>query len=162
MVSRARVSHTKEQDAFDVFVADHRDAVFRWALAITGSADGAEDAAQEALIRAWRGRGRLREPAALTAWVRRIAVRCALDHAKRRPEPPIPEEWPARHDEVGLAVRQCLAGLHPDLRAILALAYLERLSYREIADALGVPTGTVASRLARAREAFQLSWEDQA
>ena len=59
-----------------------------------------------------------------------------------------------------MAVRHALSRLAPKDRALLALAHMEGLSYAELSDTLGIPSGTVGSRLHAAREAFRKEWGD--
>jgi RNA polymerase sigma-70 factor (ECF subfamily) len=124
----------------------------------------ADDATQEALVAVFRHLPSLREPAALRAWVRRIAVREALRAAGHRGAVPVD---PATLDpavsafvDAGIAVdvREVLATLDPVHRVVLVLRHLDDLSEAEMADALGVATGTVKSRLHRARTAFRERW----
>ena len=124
----------------------------------------ARDAAQEALIQVFRDLRTLREPAALRAWVRRIAVREAIRHAKRARREPLADtgdtpELP-HHADPALAsdVRRVLASLPPEQRAILVLRDAEGLSEREAAEQLEVALGTAKSRLHRARSAFIERW----
>lgn len=126
--------------------------------------DEGSDAAQEALIQVFRDLRTLREPAALRAWVRRIAVREAVRHAKRaRREAPAAgdglPELPV-HDDPALArdVRRVLDGLAPEQRAILVMRDLEGMSEQEAAAQLEVAVGTVKSRRHRARAAFLERW----
>ncbi|MBK7949761.1 MAG: RNA polymerase sigma factor [Deltaproteobacteria bacterium] len=132
-----------------------------------------DDAAQEALVQILRDLPTLREPGALRGWARRIAVREAIRHAQRgrrhggvdaqaidesdsRAVIPVHAADPA----VALDVRSVLERLSPEQRAILVLRDLEGLSEDEAAAQLGVATGTVKSRLARAREAFRKRWTE--
>jgi RNA polymerase sigma-70 factor (ECF subfamily) len=129
--------------------------------------DDGPDAAQETLVQVFRDLRTLRDPGALRAWVRRIALREAVRHAQRsRREPAVdpthgPElrELPAAGDpELARDVRSVLAGLSPDQRAVLVLRDLEGYSELEAADELRVAQGTVKSRLHRARAAFLERW----
>jgi RNA polymerase sigma-70 factor (ECF subfamily) len=130
--------------------------------------DHADDAMQETFIAVLRALPRLREPAALRGWVRRIAVREAVRVARRaeRVVPldptdparaPLPEV-PPLDVAVVVDVRATLAGLSPEHRAILVLRDLEGWSEAEVAEALAIPAGTAKSRLARARAAFVRRW----
>ncbi len=143
------------------FLLDRRAWCYRLALAIVGDPELAEDAAQEALIRAWRFRWARRKAAGELAWYRRIVVRCALNALKRRPMWQELAEEPSQEGafDEALAVRQVLHELEPMHRAVLALAIYERLSYDEIAQAMNVPVGTVGSRLHAAKAAFKKHWE---
>ena len=123
-----------------------------------------DDAAQEALLAVLRDLRQLREPAALRAWVRQIATREAVRHARaaRRESPlePSARELPALGDPALAAdVRSVLRSLGPEQRAILMLRDLEGLSEGEAARVLEVKIGTVKSRLHRARAAFVERWK---
>jgi RNA polymerase sigma-70 factor, ECF subfamily len=132
--------------------------LYRLALSIVGSADAAEDIAQNTLLRAARSRRKLRQVDDLRAWLRRVLVRCAMDELKRRKNEAL-SDFPQESDPTSsLAVRQVLARLAPGDRAMLALAHFDGLSYEEIAQALEIPVGTVGSRLHSAREAFRREW----
>jgi DNA-directed RNA polymerase specialized sigma24 family protein len=102
--------------------------------------DDGDDAMQETMIRVLKGIRRLREPAALHGWVRRIAVREALKLAPaRRPLVPVEQL--------------------PEQRAILLLRELEGFTEAEAAALLDIPAGTAKSRLHRARQAFRRRWQ---
>lgn len=122
--------------------------------------DDGDDALQEALIAVVRNIGSLREPAAVRAWVRRIAVREAVRVARRRPALAEPDALVA--DDVDLDVvidvRAVLDRLSPDQRAVLVLRDLDGMSEADVAMLLSVPEGTVKSRLHRARAAFARRW----
>ena len=125
--------------------------------------DARDDALQESLISIVTNLATLRDPAALRAWARTIAVRESLRvvRATRRDVPVAPEEF----DGVGIPdgatsvdVEQILASLPPHHRAVLVLRELEGLSEAEVAVALDVSVGTVKSRTSRAKEAFIRRW----
>jgi RNA polymerase sigma factor (sigma-70 family) len=132
--------------------------------------DHGPDAAQEALIQVFRDLHALREPGALMGWVRRIAIREAIRHAKRarrepsidverddamRPRSPLP---PPDDPALATDVRRVLEALAPEQRAILVLRDLEGLSESEAALQLDIAKGTAKSRLHRARLAFIERW----
>lgn len=147
----------------EAFLEERRPWAFRLAKMIVASNELAEDVAQEAFIRAHRHRERLAAAESPTAWLRQVVVRCALSALEyRRMESPITDDQEISSPELAerLAVEATLARLDSKHRAILALAVGECLSYREIADALGIPMGTVASRLAAARAEFRRLWEE--
>lgn len=121
----------------------------------------APDAAQETLIVVLRRLADLREPAALFGWVRVIAVREAVRIAKQssRIAPVGLAEVPAPDDPaLAVDVRDVLNRLSPEHRAVLMLRDLEGLDEQTAAEHLGVPTGTVRSRLFRARRGFARAW----
>ena len=125
----------------------------------------AEEAAQEAFLRAWQHLGSYRSKYPLRGWLYRIAINAALDALRReRPTEDIEQREellfsPAFGPENALVRKQQAAGVRqavlalPDAsRAVLVLREYEGLSYQEIADALNIPLGTVMSRLNYARK----------
>ena len=123
--------------------------------------DGGADAAQEALVAVFRGLHTLREPEALYAWVRAIAVREAVRTARQQAisVPTELAELPAAGDpQLAVDIRDVLNRLSPEHRAALVLRDLEGLDEAEVARLLSVPVGTVKSRLHRARASFRRAW----
>jgi RNA polymerase sigma factor (sigma-70 family) len=119
------------------------------------------DATQEALVAVFRSLRTLQEPAALFGWVRAIAVREAIRVAKQDERQVAADlaELPARGDpQLAVDVRDTLARLSPEHRALLVLRDLEGLDEREAAALLAVPAGTAKSRLHRARASFRKAW----
>lgn len=135
-----------------------------WIGRICGSIalDRGDDAMQETLIMVLRNLVTLREPAALRAWVRRIAVRESIRIATRDRDVPVaevPERERATVDlDEPMEVRATLAALPPHQRAVLVLRYLEDLSEDQTAEVLGIEPGTVKSRTHRAKQAFEERW----
>lgn len=140
---------------------DYREFVFRLALAICGEREGAEDVSQDVLLTLFKHTGKLAKVDNPQAWVRRVTVRCATRYLKRsRKTEPLDSGHQARETaSETLAVYEVLRKLPPDQRAILGMALHQGLSYREIAEAMDIPEGTVASRLNAAKAAFQKRWE---
>ncbi|MEY2448825.1 MAG: hypothetical protein QOH79_2301 [Acidimicrobiaceae bacterium] len=125
--------------------------------------DAGEDALQEALIAVVSNLRSLREPAALWGWARTIAVREAVRIARpgnAAAVDPCELDLIAGDDREAtkVEVRQILAGMTPQHRAVLVLRELEGLSETETAQVLGVSLGTVKSRTARARDSFLKRW----
>jgi RNA polymerase sigma-70 factor (ECF subfamily) len=122
---------------------------------------GGPDATQEALVVVFRSLRSLREPEALYGWVRAIAVREAVRIARRdaRDRPAELTELPERGDpQLGTDIRDVLARLAPEHRAVLVLRDIEGLDEQAAAALLDVPAGTVKSRLHRARASFRRAW----
>ena len=164
-----------DRRAFDELVRRHYRRAYNLAYRILGDPEEAADATQAAFIRVYRGLAGYRHTAAFTTWLHRIVVNVSLDQARRgvrgasleRPAQedgqPIeariasdemtPEERVAQAERAQL-VQQVLMELPPMHRAVLTLYEIQGLSYEEIARVLGVPVGTVKSRLNRARAAF--------
>ncbi|MEU8122648.1 RNA polymerase sigma factor [Spirillospora sp. NPDC049024] len=121
------------------------------------------DAAQETLIAVFRGISRLREPAALFGWVRAIAIREAVRTARRAGPPAEPLDLDAVPQTGDLQeatdVRDLLDRLSPEHRAVLVLRDIEGLDERTVGKLLQISTGTVKSRLHRARKSFRKAWQ---
>ena len=157
-----------DQAAFGTIIRRYQRAVYRVAWALTRNASDADDLAQETFVRAWGAIGRFERGLPLYPWLARIATNQAFSlfrSRKRRPETPLEplleagKQWgvdddPADHaagGERSEVLRACFAQLAPEHQAVLALRVVQDLSYDEIARTLGVPVGTVMSRLSRAR-----------
>ena len=154
-----------DPDAFREIVARHRDRVYALALRICGRPEDALDVTQEVFIGALRKLSGFRFEAMLSTWLHRLTVNAALDLARRRSRhehdaldeaaaigdpAPGPEEHAVAAVRAA-AVRRALASLSPEFRAVIVLHDLHDLDYQGVADALGVPLGTVKSRIHRAR-----------
>jgi RNA polymerase sigma-70 factor (ECF subfamily) len=145
----------------ELFLASHKERVLKVCLSIIGHRERAEDAAQEALIKAWINRTDVRDDEKEAAWVRVIAVRQAWTEVRRYPDTDelsesIPDKGSA--DETAL-VQAALNRIPAERRIVLILAESEGMTMDEIGEALDIPSGTAASRLYRARIAFQTYWE---
>ncbi len=159
-----------DQGAFRALVDRHRDHAYGVALQITRSREEAEDAAQEAFVRAWLGLARFRGESTFGTWLHRIVARRALDHAaarrthdKREAEieaaEMLPEPSGDRRDPL-LARRlwRLMSRLDPRQRAVVDLFYREELPVRDVAEALSMPENTVKTHLRRARLALREAW----
>ena len=147
-----------ETDAFEELFDHWQRKLLRHAVHLTGDADGASDVVQEAWFAIVRGIGRIDDPARFPSWAHRIVTHKAADWIRKRQrrraaeevlEPPTAAADRA-NDDVG-ALRVALRNLPRDSRVVLSLHYLDGLGVREIAQALGIPAGTVKSRLFKAR-----------
>ncbi|QIS12309.1 RNA polymerase sigma factor [Nocardia arthritidis] len=123
----------------------------------------ADDATQESLLAIFQGLASLRAPEAIMTWVRSVTVRTAIRLAHRDDQEVAADETligrPAVSLEGLVDIDDALARLPVAQRAVLILRTREGLSEQEIATALGIPIGTVKSRLHRARAAFREEWE---
>ncbi|MFG2005233.1 RNA polymerase sigma factor [Spirillospora sp. NPDC048911] len=119
------------------------------------------DAVQETLIAVFKGIRRLRDPEALFGWVRAIAVRESLRVVRRSgPHSAELHEVPQRGDpNLAADIRDVLARLSPEHRAVLMLRDVEGLDEKTVGELLAISTGTVKSRLHRARQGFRKAWE---
>jgi RNA polymerase sigma-70 factor (ECF subfamily) len=151
-----------DRQAFGELVRRHRAGVVNVVYRMSGDANLAEDAAQEAFIRAWQHLSGYRPRSPFRNWLYRIATNAALDALRREKQTvdvdglqlAASSEGPEATVE-GLEraerVQEAVAALPPASRAVLVLREYEGLSYREIAETLEVPMGTVMSRLSYAR-----------
>ncbi len=123
----------------------------------------ADDATQEALLAIFRGLPSLRAPEAIMTWVRSVTVRTAIRLARQHDPDVAAEGTPldryASSLEGLVDIDDVLARLPVSQRVVLVLRTRDGLTEQEIATALGIPAGTVKSRLHRARAAFREAWE---
>jgi RNA polymerase sigma-70 factor, ECF subfamily len=165
-----RLSQDGDPDAFAELLRRHQSACFSLAVRILGDREDAMDALQDSCVKAWQGIGGMRG-GAFKSWMSSIVARTCLDRVRARkphvaieddegtviplPDPtPGPESLAVANERVR-AIEAGLGRLSPDHRAVLLMRDLSGLSYEEIAETLGVPIGTVRSRLARARAGMQ-------
>ncbi len=158
-------------DAFEALVRRHQTRIVNYAMAIVKDSAEAEDVAQETFIRAYRSLTRFRGDSSFKTWLYTIATNAARTGLERRGRrnrledeslddetaPLAAGDVPAGGPdaETALVRRElidcALAALPPDLRIAVVLRDVEGLDYKEIAAAIGVPIGTVESRIFRAR-----------
>lgn len=133
----------------------------RYARALTRNAAWADDLVQDTLERALRRRWLFRISGNLTAWLMTMLYRLYLNDAARQRrlvyEPDHPPQQAAMTHDPALVIdlEYALAKLSIEHRAVIVLIGLEQLSYKDAAEILNVPVGTVMSRLARARNQLQ-------
>ncbi len=147
-----------EREIFGALVRPRLDATYRLAGYLLGNAAEAEDVAQEAILRAWQHFPDLRDRATFPAWLDRIVVNACRDRLRRRRivqfrpldtpddvEPETADPFAASLDRELLG--RALGALPPDQRIVVVLRYWKDASNEDIAAALGIPVGTVKSRL---------------
>jgi RNA polymerase sigma-70 factor, ECF subfamily len=170
-----------DRDALEALLRRHHDRLWALCRRLTGNPTDAEDALQDALIAIARGIGRYDGRAAFTTWSYRVATNACLDELRRRrrrPVPAMPDAVGGGPPDGGagvpataaagttggatssaaveavaerLDIDAALARLPQDFRAAVVLRDLCDLDYAEIAQVLGIPPGTVRSRIARGR-----------
>lgn len=153
---------TGERHAFAALVEVHLPRARAIARAVLGDHAAADDAVQEAFLRAWERLGQLAEPGGFAAWLGQIVRREALDRlrrADRQRERPLPAsdppaKAPEPEDPRLERLRAALGQLTVEQREILALRYEAALGYEEIATTLGLSLANVEKRLYRARQAL--------
>jgi RNA polymerase sigma-70 factor, ECF subfamily len=169
--------HKRDEQAFSELVRTHEQAVFRLAFRMLGNASEAEDLAQEVFVQVFRSVESFRGDSKLSTWLYRITVNLSHNRTKylaRRQNarhqdleesmmgtldsaPGVTVGQVSRPDlellgnELERVVQSCLTELEPEFREVLVLRDIEGLSYEEIAILLELPTGTLKSRLHRAR-----------
>ena len=162
-----------DHEAFEEIVRIFERPMFYYVRRLVESDEDAWDVLQEIWVKAFRGLGSLRETKRFRIWLYTIAHRTVMSHhrAAYRSQAVLDEafgpEAAAEADatpspEDAERVHVALAQLDPDFRAVLTLRFLEHLSVEETAEIIGVPSGTVKSRLFHAKKALKkiLSRED--
>jgi RNA polymerase sigma factor (sigma-70 family) len=162
---------------FEAEVLPHLDAAYGFARWLAPAPDEADDVLQEAALRAFRAFDALRITD-VRAWLFAIVRNChftALKQRQRRAQVPLPEEHEAVDGDLMIdqastpeavsiqldearTLDELMQALPTEFREVLILREIEDLSYREIAEVIGTPIGTVMSRLARARAALKGKW----
>lgn len=167
-----RKSIQGDSSAFESLVLRYQDRLAHSLEHALGNRDDALDATQQAFISAWKNISGFRSDSAFYSWLYRIAMNAAIT-AKRRqriattpihratedggvqPEDPRPDTNPGHQMQTGervQQVREALARVPEEFRQPLVLKEIDGLSYEEIASVLGIPIGTVRSRIFRARK----------
>jgi RNA polymerase sigma-70 factor (ECF subfamily) len=180
MVPTAEVRMTRATDesvewpgrdqAFTVLIGPRLDRAYGLAWHLLGHAADAEDACQEALLAAWSAWPRLRDRDRFDAWFDRILVNTCIEHLRRqarRPQVTLAEDadiadrdalaGPLAMDAIGRA----LGRLTPEHRAVVVLRFWADLSTEAIAERLGLPPGTVRSRLHYALGALRADFDSE-
>ena len=164
-----RRAQSGDPEAFERLMEPLEQLVWRVCWHYTGNREAAEDCGQEAMIRIWRNLANYRGECALESWVYRIAANCCMDWLRKKKrdqsvsmEPMVEQGFDPADDSPGTEeqvvakderqrLREAIALLPDDQREALILTQLEKVSYEEAAQALGVSEGTVKSRVNRAK-----------
>lgn len=175
-----------ERSRFNAEAMVHLDALYGGALRLTKNTAEAEDLVQETILRAWERWHQYQVGTNARAWLLRIQTHTFINKCRRkkREREILAAEKEGRHGSrfrctdsakrwsnpehrmmdrsISPTVRSALEALKPEFRAVVVLSDLQGLSYREIAEAVDCPIGTVMSRLFRARKALRSALEDHA
>jgi RNA polymerase sigma-70 factor (ECF subfamily) len=164
-----RDADARRAAAFTDLADQHLDASYRLAHAILGDRAEAEDATHDALVTAWRRWSSLRDHAKFEAWFHRILVNTCRNRirqsSRRRTDDlsaslAMPGADPIRGSDDRQQMGDALGRLSPDHRSVLALRYYLDLPIEEIASRLGVPAGTVNSRIHYALKELRIAFGD--
>ncbi len=168
-----------DQDAFAALVRRYQQGVVNLAYRLVGNWDEALDLSQEIFLRVYENLHRFDPQRPFKPWLYRIATNYCYDHLRRKGRRekgytttplergiPVsedrvdPEAWALR-GEIRRTVEEVIAGLPSRYRAAVVLRYIEGMSYQEIADALGIPLGTVKTYIHRSRELLRTALEER-
>ncbi len=161
-----------DRDAYEAVASAAFDGLYALAYRILRDADRTDDAVQECLIRAWRQIPRLRDPDRFDAWIRRLLVNACHDEERRARRTSrdvgalADDDISARDGSTGVIDRDELARgfqrLTLEHRTVLVMTHYLGMTAREVADTLGIPVGTVQSRLLYALRAMRAGLEADA
>jgi len=147
-----------DKAAGEQFVIEHYEAIFRFLRNLTGSKEDAEDLTQQTFLRAWEALSSFRGDSSLSTWLHSIAYREYTHWLRSRREfvpldeiVDMPDEQANQNLEAVL-LRWAIYRLAPEHREVFVLHYLQGFSVSEIAKIIGIPAGTVKSRLFFARQ----------
>jgi len=162
------IQKTKEGDlsAFEQIVKKYEKKVATTVIGMLGNTQAADDVGQETFIRLYKYLDKFREDAALGTYLTRIAINLSLNELKRRKrrnmffldaDENAPDYSTNLNDSMNASeerelVQNAIQKLEPNFRAVLTLRLIEGYSTQETADLLGLPQGTVLSRLSRAQK----------
>jgi RNA polymerase sigma-70 factor (ECF subfamily) len=170
-IERARAG---DAEAYRRLVERYSEVAYGLALRMLGSPSDAEEVAQDGFLRAWRALPRFRGDSSFSTWLHRIVVRRALDRsatlkARRARETGLdaaaeaeaPGPGGASERGLGRRIDRLLASLSDVQRAAVVLYYYEDSSIEQVAQALGIPVGTVKTHLYRARGLLRAGWIEE-
>jgi RNA polymerase sigma factor (sigma-70 family) len=153
---------TGDEGAFAELVALEGDLCYAIAYRILRDPGRAQDAVQQAFLLAWRELPRLRDPDRFGPWLHRLLVNACYQEARRfrrwsQHVRELPAEWPgSKGDMVSVedreVIQRAFLRLSPELRAVVVLHHYTGLPLADVSEAVGVPLGTVKSRLHNATQ----------
>ena len=157
-----------DHDAFEILAAAAGDRLYTIARLMLSDTHQAQDAVQDAIVRAWQGLPELRDPERWEAWLHRLIVNACADQGRRKMRQSVEVRMvrlePAAGDDVHVVddhdqLDRGFRKLKPGQRAAVVLHFYLGLSVPEVADALGVPVGTAKSRIHYAVDAMRAALE---
>lgn len=185
MTDREMIARCKKGDreAFNKLMETYQKQVFNISYGMLSDYEDASDAAQEVFVKVWRSIAGFKGESSFTTWLYRICANVCNDILRKRqrrgmtvsldvddgdknPAAELPSEAPTPEesleaDERQRLVRRAIDSLSDEFRTVIILSDLQQLSYEEVANVLKIPTGTVKSRLNRARNALRKKLSDK-
>ena len=160
-IQQAARPDIRTADGFAAAVKQIERLLFAASYAILGNQDACADAVQSALMKAWQNRDSLKNTVGFKSWMVQIVSNESKNYLRRKPNLPLDENIPsAEEDQNHIDVKQAINALPESARLIVMLYYFERYSVKDICALLGLPEGTVHSRLSRAREQLRKELPD--
>ncbi len=154
-----------DKTAVRVLFARHNLRIFRFIVRMTGSEATAEDLTNEVFLEIWRNAGRFEGRSAPTTWMLTIARNRTISFLRKRSEAQLDEDYAANiaddadtpevitsKGDKGAQIRTCMEQLSADHREIIDLVYYHERSVAEVAEIVGIPEGTVKTRMFHARK----------
>jgi RNA polymerase sigma-70 factor (ECF subfamily) len=150
-------------ERFEAEAMPHVNDLFRTALRMTGERGAAEDVVQEVYLQAWRSFERFETGTNCRAWLYKILFHCVSHHRRKWFRFPLLKESeefletnlvqppPVAEKITDGEILEALDGIPPEFRSIVLLVDVEEFAYKEVAEILAIPIGTVMSRLSRGR-----------
>ncbi len=152
-IKRRPRPNIRTAEGFTAAVKQAERLLFSVSYAILRNSDACADAVQNALLKAWEKRATLNDAALFQSWLVRIVQNESKNLLRQKPNLPLDGDIPcAETSSAGTDVRRAVMHLSGKLRPIAMLYYFEGYSANEVSALLGLPRGTVHSRLSRARE----------
>lgn len=178
MIQLIGQAQSGDSGAFEQLVFMYQDQVYSNCMRLTGNYSDAEDLAQEVFVKAYTGIKSFRQEADFGTWLHRIAVNLWINICRKEKkvvtfsidnkiatddgdmEREIEDDGVSLQEQIeqqdlGRQIQKSLKMLNEEFRIVLVLRYLEEYSYQEISDTIGVPLGTVKSRISRAAKQLQ-------
>ncbi len=154
----------RDRRALEVLFARHNVRIYRFSSRLTANADLAEDVVSEVFLEVWRGADRFRATSQVSTWLFAIARHKAISARNRQRDLHMDDDIAAglidtaddpetsfHHNSRSALLRKCLLQLPPNQREVLDLVYYHGKTVAQVAEIVGIPAGTVKTRMMRAR-----------
>lgn len=174
VVPSAGIASRSLEERFETEAMPHLDDIFRTASRLLGERGRAEDVAQEVFLQAWKSFERFEPGTNCRAWLYKILFHCVNHHRRKWFRFPLLKETeefieanlvyaaPVPEQLTDEEILAALDGIPADFRAVVLMVDVEEFAYKEAADILSIPIGTVMSRLSRGRKLLREQLSDVA